>query len=247
MDILLASVAVFFAQLVRGVTGFGQSMVAIPPLVLLFGAQETLFIVAFANALAGVLLVPGAWAQMRMAVLLAVLLPLVAGQHVGTELLVTLPEETVRRVVGGVIGVFGLDVMLRPVRAGRGELSDLPPRPYPQLGAVGLAGLAGGVMGGLTGVDGPPIILALRHSFTDRFIRAQLIGIFGVSAITLSSLLWWKGAGDAESLRKVVLLLPALAAGALVGERLSGRLSPVGFGRLVGALLVGSGVTLLLR
>lgn len=245
MDLLLASVALFCAQLVRGVTGFGQAMVALAPLVMLFGAQEALFIAAITNTLAGLVLIPGAWRQMRLALLAAVWLPLVLGQNIGTELLVTLPETTVRVALGVIIAAFGASVLVRPVREGRGEAEDLPERPTRTLAVAGLAGFAGGISGGLTGVDGPPIVLTLRHVFTDHFVRAQLIGIFTASAASLSALLWLKGAATPGSLTKALWLMPALAGGALVGQRLAGKLSPVHFGRLVGLLLTLAGLSLL--
>ena len=47
--------------------------------------------------------------------------PAFAGQWLGTDLLVILPADTTRLVIGGVVLLFSLDIMVRPVKIGHGR------------------------------------------------------------------------------------------------------------------------------
>jgi len=53
VGLLLAAVAVFLAHLVKGITGFGSSLVAMPLFVVLWGPREAVFVNAVIELVAG--------------------------------------------------------------------------------------------------------------------------------------------------------------------------------------------------
>lgn len=240
----VAVVAAFVAHLVKGITGFGSGLVLIPVLAWLWGPREAIFVSACLDLVAGLGHAWRARRLLRVGLVAAVVVPLFAGQWLGTWLLVALPERAVARLVGALIALFALEILLRPIRPGRGELTDLPHEARPLLARAAVAGTLGGVLGGLTGASGPPIILYMRRWYREVFFRAQLMAIFLLGAVSMVSLLWARGIGQPALLPRVALLLPSLFAGAALGTWLSTRLDRATFARLVGAVVLFAGLGL---
>jgi uncharacterized membrane protein YfcA len=238
--------AVFVAQLVRGVTGFGSALVAVPLLAWVWGPQQAVTVTVLIDMIGGFVLLPSARSKVNVALVLAMFLPALLGQFVGTELLVSLPEVWVRRLLGLLVIVFGLDMVARPVKEGRGEWEAIPEGRRDLFGWGAAAGLLGGTMAGLVGAGGPPIVVFLRRFFVDAFARAQMIGLFFLTSISLSSMLAARGVTDSSSVTRAALLLLPMALGAVVGTRLSTRVPRFFFGRFVGLLLAGTGIGLMI-
>jgi uncharacterized membrane protein YfcA len=149
--------------------------------------------------------------------------------------------------MGLVVAGMGLQMAVNPVQEGRGDLAHLPDAPGALLTQAAAAGAVGGVMGGAIGVPGPPVILWARAWFTDLFFRTQIIAVFTVVAGTLPAMLWVRGLAEPQQAWKLLVLLPMVPVGNLIGIWLAPRLSRHAFGRLVGVVLVGTGGLLLVR
>jgi uncharacterized membrane protein YfcA len=111
-----------------------------------------------------------------------------------------------------------------------------------------LAGLTGGVLGGLFGTSGPPLILYFRLAGVDKgAFRGNLMAIFLL--ITMVRLPSYGVAGLITLDRAVAaaLVTPALVLGGLVGDRIHLKVREVTFQRLVAVALLLIGVLLLLR
>ena len=126
MTLALAACFIAFAQVVRGVTGFGSALVGVPLLTALYGPRTAIFVMAATDLVGSGPLVWDVRRKLRAVVLLAVLPGLFLAQHAGTELLMVLDERTVRIVLGVVVGIFALQMVWKPIRQGRGELVELP-------------------------------------------------------------------------------------------------------------------------
>lgn len=237
--VLLAGLAIAFAQLVRGVTGFGSALVGVPLLALLYGPQDAIFLVCFTDFVGSFFL---AWDVRRLArwkVVAMVFPAAVVGQYIGTDLLVVLPEETVSRVLAVVVGVFAILMAIRPNRPGRGERTELP-QDKRILAGMSVAGLAGGLMSGLVGAGGPPIVIYFKRFFAQEFFRAQLIMIFMFSGASLLPMLWLKGAVTTSLFPTALMLLVPMIVGNRLGAWVAPKVPPVAFSRLVAGLLVGT-------
>lgn len=244
---LLAAAALFTGQVVKGITGFGAALVSVLLLNWLMPPAEAIFLTACIDILGGGLLLVQVRREVKWTLVLALFLPLVLGQVLGTELLVRLPVTVLKVLVGAFIGWMGLRWVLRPIRPGVGELPGLPSEPKRLLAQATLAGSLGGVCGGLMGASGPPVILFMKRYFNDAFVRTTLIATFFLGACTLVGLLTLRQATPAAVFSVLPWVVPAAVVGNLLGSRLSGRLPRAGFARLVGALLMLSGTGLILR
>lgn len=249
MDLeLLALAACFiaFAQVVRGVTGFGSALVGVPLLTALYGPRTAIFVMAATDLVGSGPLVWDVRRRVRPVVLLCVLPGLFIGQYIGTDLLLILEERTVRIVLGIVVGVFAAQMVYKPLRPGRGELVELPKDKRVVLTSGVFAGFLGGLMSGLVGAGGPPIVVWAKHFFAQQFFRSQLIWIFLFSGGSLTLMLWFKGATEEGTPTLAAALLIPMLIGNRVGAFLAPRVPPATFGRLVGLILLGTSALMLL-
>ncbi len=245
MSIFLSMLTIALALMVKGITGFGSGLVTVTLLTLIWGPREAIFMSACTEVVACSILLPEVWRDIRLKLLGAIVVPLSAGIWLGTGLLTVISDDWLTMAVGTMVAISGIYFAIKPVAEGRGELDDLPEEPGLVLGLGAFVGFFGGILGGLTTASGPPIIIYGRYFFTDRFGRAQFIGIFAISSCTILAMLLWRGVVQADVMWRLPWLLPPLVLGAILGAWLSPKLSRVQFGRLVGIILAAAGAALL--
>jgi uncharacterized membrane protein YfcA len=167
--------------------------------------------------------------------------PSVAGAVAGGAAASYVPADALRIVIGSALLAFGID-LLRPRR------SSPPPRPSaePDVRAAVIAGAVIGVLGGLIGL----ILGSLRMPALIRWVGeepARAVGTNLVVGVAVGAaglvghlpggidwtLLWVGATGS----------IP----GALLGSRLTGRLSPPALLRAVGAILLVAGTAAILQ
>ena len=102
-DLAIAAATLLVAGLIRGFSGFGSAMVNAPMLSLLWGPTIGVPVAALVEFVPAIQLTPRAIpdAQWRLMWLLGI--PALILIPAGSWLLVSLPNEIVRRVVGGVV------------------------------------------------------------------------------------------------------------------------------------------------
>lgn len=198
---------VFAAAILRGFTGFGFGLAAVPLLsVALPPAQVVPFVVVL-QVVVGVAGLVGAWRLCDWRAV-GVLLPgLACGIPIGISVLSLFPANPVRLVIGIVIGASVL-LLWHGVR--------LPPRPSPVLTAS--VGLVSGVISGLASMGGPPIVvylIALGHGAG--VVRATSIVFFMLSGMISMATMSATGLIDRDVLIWTVIAVPVLFVGSWLG------------------------------
>ena len=206
--LLIAVFGVFAAALLRGFTGFGFGLAAVPLLSLVLPPAKVVPFVVTLQVINGV-------SGLRQASLLcdwrAVrgLSPgLVLGMPIGIAVLTAFRANSVRLAIGGVI-LASVVLLWRGLR--------LPPHPSWLLTAA--VGLAAGIMSGLASMGGPPIVvylMALSHRAA--VVRASSIVYFMLAATMSLLLMVWKGLIDREILLWSLASVPVLIAGNYAGN-----------------------------
>lgn len=114
-------------------------------------------------------------------------------------------------------------------------------------GGAAALGLAG-VVHGAFGTGGPLVVMTLGAlGLEKRVFRATLAAIWALLAPFLLGSYALAGALGPESLRLSALLLPAMIAGLVLGQKAHARLDPARFRLAVDALLLAAGGVLLAR
>ena len=110
-----------------------------------------------------------------------------------------------------------------------------------------LSGFLGGALGAMFSVNGPPIIIYLSHVLEDKqAFRATLYGIFFADACYKLVLFSANGLLTGRVLGFALLMAPFLVAGTCAGAWLQKYMDQALFRKVVAAILVVTGVTLLI-
>lgn len=227
-------VTALVAFVVRGVSGFGSSMVGVGALSILLPPVQVVPAILALELLTTVHLLPSVWRQVDWRSLRWLIAGSVAATPLGLLLLAGLDPNPMRLVVSlclaGIAALMlsGLAQRLAPART-----------PGP-LGALA-AGAASGVLNGAAGIGGPPAIVFYFATTGAAISRATLITYFLV--IDVWALAWAGGTGvlSTAGWPLIVVALPFALAGIWLGHHLYLRLDEARLRRLVWMLLAGLG------
>lgn len=228
----------FFAYFIRGITGFGSGLIAVPSLALIYPLPLVVPLVLSLDFAASFMLARSDkkladWSEIRA------LLPFgVIGALAGTSLLIHAQASILLLALGILallVGVCDLMGMMPQQRIHRYWSAP--------------AGLVGGCAGALFGTSGPAYILylsrrlrdksALRASFSWLFL---IDGSFRLSLFVLTGLLF-----KAKTLQAILLGIIPMLIGLKLGQRTHLQLPQKHSHRLLGCLLLISGVSLLFK
>ncbi|MCL5059628.1 MAG: sulfite exporter TauE/SafE family protein [Candidatus Thermoplasmatota archaeon] len=226
------------AYFIRGITGFGSGLVAVPLLALFLPLQFVVPLVLLLDFTAS-LVIGGLHFKRVQWGELGVLIPFgIVGVIAGTGLLVKLPPGPMLIALAGFVFIFAVRSML-----------DIHGDKPASRGWAVPAALTGGTVGALFGTGGPPYVIYLSHRIRDKSdLRA-----------TFSALFFFEGSARIVSFLVAGLLLTAqvwvayivalpLVLGALyLGGHMHVSLGQAQMTRLVGVLLLVSSVSLLFK
>lgn len=236
--LLLAAVIVFAGYTAFGVTGFGASPITVPVLAHVLPLPFVLTLAAALDLGSGAALGVHTKRDADVRELLLLVPFTMVGLALGVTLLVRLPRDATLLALGLFVCGYALYVMLH-----RGSR-----RPLGRVWAVP-AGVLSGVIGALFGVGGPPYVVYLTGRIADARARRATISLMvvvnvglRVAAFAVAGLFAHRDLWVA-----IGLLLPVAWAGVWTGNRIHGRLAPATVVRIVGAVLLLSGASLIAR
>ena len=178
-EILLASVTVLVGSTMQGSVGFGMGLLASPVLMLI----DPRFVRGLQWALIG----------------------RVVGTAAAMTVLVSLPEDQMRLVFGGLV-LLGVGMSLSGLRL-------TPVGPV----LVG-AGALSGVMGTIASIGGPPMALLYQHA-RGATLRGTMSSFFWVGTFMSLVALRLIGRFGAEELRLTLIIMPAVLLGFVCSRR----------------------------
>ncbi len=236
---LVACLILACAEAIYVLLGFGAGMVAVGLLALVMPElRDVIVILLLVNLPAEAYVVASSWRHITWRGVLLVMAGVAAGIPLGSWLLSTGDLGVLLTLLGVMMVVVGGVFLLTP---------DRPPRPVPAWTAPPV-GLVSGVLTGLFGTGGPPLIFYYQLRGSDKAaFRGNLMAIFLLmTAFRLPSYAAF-GLITAPRVWSSLALVPAAMLGALVGDRIHLRIDEATFRRLVSVALIVIGATLLAR
>lgn len=223
--IALISLTVFIAAVLRGLTGFGFALAAVPAMSLIIAPSRAVTLAILLQCMVGL----RDTVRMRALVNRRALLLMTIGSVVGTPLgllaLTHLSPDAMRIVLAALVGV-GLAALLLKVQLGEGRGT-----------AIG-AGMVAGLFSGLAAMPGPPAIAYFLGTRTPAVnTRASLMVFFFLTSLVALPGLVWAGQIDRHGIVQAAFSLPALLIGTWVGGQAFSRLDEGGYRTAAIALL----------
>jgi len=239
-QILLVLVASAAGAWVKGVTGLGYPLLAVPLIALGTGVENAVVIVAFPNLAANAYL---CW-EARLGRgesrdLPRLVVAGVVGAVLGTLALLQLPETPLLLALAVTILVFSV-LFLRHPELRMAEATSHRWSP--------VAGFTSGIMQGAVGVSGPVVATWLHgYRLTKTAYVFSVTLIFGVTGAVQVGVLATQGAFTVDRLQASAVALAAVVVMIPLGLSLRERLAGPTFERAVLGVLVVSAVALLYR
>ena len=236
---LLACAVLALAQVVYVLLGFGAGLVAVGLLAFVLPElEDAVVLLALVNLPSEIAVVVGARKQVRWKGLPLILLGVAVGIPLGTWVLREQPTAALLVALGAVLVVMGAVFLVVP-----------PKRTFEAPGWAGVpVGLTSGLLTGLFGTGGPPLVLWFQlRGLSKAAFRSSLMTLFLImTAVRLPSYLA-AGLITVPRLFSALCVLPAVLLGAVLGHRIHLAVEELTFRRLVSAALVAIGLLLLLR
>ncbi|MFZ2287232.1 MAG: sulfite exporter TauE/SafE family protein [Bacteroidales bacterium] len=231
-NILALSMIIFIASVVRGFTGFGLALVAVPLIQFLMPVTDTAVFIALINFIFSVLYYRRSKTIVKGQPLGTMALWTGIGVAAGTVIL-KFVNPAVIQLIWGVLIIFIVVALVRGlalnIRSDRMAMT--------------LSGLFGGVLAGATGITGPPVAIILSSMKTPKEKFNAVISIFIFFAVSYALVFYLvSGLMRAETLWLALCCVPALLAGLYTGDRLVSRISQNAFTTVVYVVLVIMGI-----
>lgn len=230
----LGAAFILLSFIVRGFTGFGAALTAVPLLSLVMDFKAAVVIISLLSAVNGVILSFGVRDQCDRSELLPLIGGFLAGLCVGIAALLHYPSPVLKQAFGVFVALFALRLLLRSDE----QAGKVWPR---WLGWP--AGLFAGLTGGAFGAPGPPVVIYLCRRLPGRHaLRATTIIFF--LATDSGRMVSYLGASMVTPavLTAFLCFLPASLVGSWVGTHLHLKSGETLFRRCVAGLLIATGV-----
>ncbi len=229
----LLNLVALLAFFVKGVAGFGPALFLVPLWSLFLPLKTGIPATAFLLFLANLPMLALVRRHLDARRDLAAALPYALGIVLGTRLLLVLPEAALRRVLGGVLLAFAGWILLRPAAPER------PPAPGGgEALRLALVGFSGGFLVGMVGAGALPFLIYTPLRYPKDQARALFTAVFALGTLVWTATYAAVGLLGRAEVGLALSALPGTLAGLALGQRVAERLSPEGFARLVGLLLV---------
>ncbi|MCK4834447.1 MAG: sulfite exporter TauE/SafE family protein [Gammaproteobacteria bacterium] len=236
LQIVFSVLIIFLAYTVKGLSGFGSGLIAIPLLAFMFP-------LTFVVPVLGLLSYSGTLMQsfhLRKQVAWSDMLPLIPFSLLGIVIAIWL---LVNVDANSLILALGIFVLMYAIYS----LLPLSVHAGGRKWAV-LAGSCGGMVGALFGTGGPFYVVYLKMRQLDKAqFRATIAMIFLVDGGARMTGYALNGLFTSQVLWMIAILMPVLFLGMYVGHHLHIKIDQKRFNQVISALLMVSGVMLIVK
>jgi uncharacterized membrane protein YfcA len=225
------------AEAVYVLLGFGAGLIAVGTMALLLPElKDAVVLLLLVNLPAELWVVRSSWQRISWRGVLAIFIGVAVGTPLGTSLLRWGDARFLLIVLGAFLVAVGAAFLF---------INDCREHQMPRW-AAGPVGVVSGVLTGLFGTGGPPLILYYRLQGVDKTaFRGNLMAIFLLmTAVRVPSYVAF-GLVTEPRMWSALTVMPAVIAGAVIGNRIHLRIEEATFRRLVSAALLLIGLLLL--
>lgn len=225
------------AYFIRGITGFGSGLIAVPLLALILPLQTVVPLVLVLDFCASLVMSHKARVHVQWDEIIPLLPASLLGIIIGATLLVSLPREPLLIALALFVIVFALRYLLNIHSDQRVSRSWSVP-----------TGLSGGLIGALFGTGGPPYVIYLTHRIKEKSrLRATISGLLLLDGFFRVVTFLVTGLLGTHLLPFLLAAAPTMLLALYLGHRVHIGINDRQMLKLVGTLLLISGVSLLVK
>ena len=227
---------ILLAYLIRGITGFGSGLIAIPLLAHFLPLTFVVPLILVLDFTASVLLTRHKKLEVQWNEIGILLPTTIMGILIGAFLLVNLPREPLLIGLGSFVIIFGLRYLFN-------VHSEKPINRW----WSAPTGLTGGLIGAMFGTGGPPYVVYLSHRLHNKTqLVGTLSGLFMLDgALRVITFLYIGLLSQDNMLRSLLLALPLMGLGLYLGNKVHLSITHRQQLGIIGGLLLLSGSSLL--
>jgi uncharacterized membrane protein YfcA len=230
-------IGVVFATVIRGFTGFGFALSAVPTLSLFFSPVEVVAVTAMLSLALGLISFRNWWDLRRARTLAPLIVFALVGTMLGASLVSSMSASLFRAAAGLAVMLACIALALSP-----------PASPVHSRTISSAAGLLSGLMNGVLAMPGPPMILfALLTEPDPQRSRAMLMMFFSASALLACSVYTATGIINGQNLSIAVMAIPALWFGDWLGSVLFSKFGTQRYRQVAILTLATMGLLLIAR
>ncbi|PTN08304.1 sulfite exporter TauE/SafE family protein [Mangrovibacterium marinum] len=225
MEWLISTLVILMASLLKGMTGFGFALLALPILTIFFPMQALVPAMTLFNLFTSLYILANIKLKVDYKYLVPMLLASFIGIPAGVQILQYLPERTMELTTG--ISIFSLSMVF--LLSGSKEIPESRKKK-----PIVFAGFLSGFMASSMSIGGPPIALAMnRKGYTKERFRKMFALVSVINAVIATVLYVAKGIFVAFSLKFAAFLFPVMLLGSRLGDLLSNKVNQAQFKKMI--------------
>ena len=225
MEWLISAAVIFMASLLKGVTGFGFALLALPILTIFFPMQMLVPAMTLFNLFTSLYILSNIRLKVKPRYVIPIIVTSFIGIPIGVYILKYLPERTLELTTG--ISIFAISIFF--LLGNTKEISDKQ-----KSNPIVFAGFLSGFMASSMSIGGPPIALAMnRKGYSKEHFRKIFALVSVVNALVSTALYIAKGIFVTFSLKFAAYLFPVILIGSKIGDVLAKRINQAQFKKAV--------------
>ncbi|WP_372751457.1 sulfite exporter TauE/SafE family protein [Labilibaculum sp.] len=223
IQIVLCGIVILSAAFIKGMTGFGFALLAVPFLSLIFPMQILVPAMSLFNLVSSLVILLKLQEKIKAYYFIPMFVASLGGIPLGVYALEYVSSDTLRLITGILVILFSVQ-MLGKIKLAKHFLN------FP----IVFAGFVSGILSSSISVGGPPLVIAMnRKGYPKDKFRGVFawFGTFSSFFTTVAFLM--KGMIEMQSVNLSLFCLPILFFGSHVGAKFSGKIEPDKFRKIV--------------
>jgi len=236
IPIVLTIFIILLAATLKGITGFGFALFAVPLLSLIFPMTMLVPALALFNVITSVYILFGLKEKVKWYYIVPMFVASLGGIPLGIYALEYLNEDTLKIIAGIMVIIFSLK-LLKGVKLAKKRIK-LP---------VVFAGFLSGILTSSISIGGPPLVIAFTRKGYNKEIFRSIFSWFTVfSSLFASVAFYMKGMMTNDAITFAVVAIPLLIMGSGWGSKIAQRIQQEQFRKLVIYINIFTGVVIVL-
>jgi uncharacterized protein len=195
--------------------------------------SQAIHVITLPTAVANIPMALTGWQQLQKRLFIPISISFAVGIGIASNFMTSVPEEILRKTLGGVLIAFALYQLLGGI-----NVTESPKLTASEIARLVAFSFTSGVIGGFVGAGGIPMVIYLGLRYPQRTFRHLANYTFFLGQFVQIIVFTLRGYFTPNVLQSALWLMPGVILGFFLGVHFAGRVSQRMFNRVVGGLLL---------